>query len=193
MKRINAAALGAALLFGLSGIAAAQTPQTQGQKQSVTPRGDRPGRGDFRRGGHRGRFRRGFARGGFDRRLVRDLNLTDAQRTQIRSIHDKYRPQFESIRTQARTQFDNIRALRQKGDTAGARAAIQRQRTEIGNRVQAIRTQELAEVRNVLTAEQRTRFDAAQAERKKRMEEWQKNGGFDRRRQFDRGPRGRRG
>jgi Spy/CpxP family protein refolding chaperone len=126
----------------------------------------------------------GERRGG----LVRDLNLTDAQRTQIRAIHDKYRPQFEAIRTSTRTQADNVRALRQKGDTAGARAARQKLHSDIEARVSTIRKQELADVRNILTAEQRTKWDAAQAERQKRIDEWQKNGGKFHRR----GPRGQR-
>lgn len=189
MKRINAAALGAALLVGFVGVAGAQstTPQTQqGQTQGVSPRGDRRGDGGFRRGGPQGRGRgmRGERRGG----LVRNLNLTDAQKTQLRAIRDKYRPQFEAVRAQLKSQADNVRTLRQKRDTAAARAAAQKLRSDIDARVGSIRKQELAEVRNILTAEQRTKFDAAQAERQKRIDEWQKNGGkFNRR-----GPRGQR-
>jgi Spy/CpxP family protein refolding chaperone len=189
MKRINAAALGAALLVGFVGVAGAQstTPQTQqGQKQGVAPRGERRGGGDFRRGGPRGRGR--GMRGGFGGGFVRDLNLTDAQKLQIKTIHQKYRPQFEAVRTQMKSQADNVRALRQKGDTVAARAAAQKLREDIGARTSAIRKQELAEVRNILTAEQRTKWDAAQAERQKRIDEWQKNGGKNRR-----GPRALRG
>jgi Spy/CpxP family protein refolding chaperone len=186
MKRINAAALGAALLVGFVGVAGAQattTPQTQqGQKQGVSPRGERRGGGDFRRGGHRGRRGMRGMRGGFGGGFARDLNLTDAQKTQLRAIHDKYRPQFETIRTQMKSQADNVRALRQKGDTVAARAAAQKLRSDIDARVGTIRKQEIAEFRDVLTAEQRTKFDAAQAERQKRIDEWQKNGGkFNRR------------
>jgi len=192
MKKINAAALGAALLVGFVGIAGAQstTPQTQqGQKQGVSPRGERRGGGDFRRGGPRGRGRgmRG-GRGAFGGGLVRNLNLTDAQKSQLKTIHEKYRPQFETIRTQMKSQADNVRALRQKGDTVGARAAAQKLRSDIEARTSTIRKQELADVRNILTAEQRTKWDAAQAERQKRIDEWQKNGGKHNRH----GPRGQR-
>src|SRR5689334_10512745 len=116
MKSINVATLGVALLIGSAGVAVAQTPQTQTQKQGVSPRGDRRVDGDFRRGGRRGGFRRGgFRRGGeFGGRLVKDLNLTDAQKAQVKTIREKYRTQFQTLRTQMKPQFDNIRALRQK-------------------------------------------------------------------------------
>jgi len=104
------------------------------------------------------------------------LNLTDAQRTQIRAIHDKYRPRIEAIHQQFKTQSDAARALRQKGDTAGARAAFQRLRTGLEAKLQPIRQQEQAEVRNVLTAEQRAKFDAAQARIKERMQNRGKDG-----------------
>jgi protein CpxP len=187
MKKINVAALGAALLIGSVSFAGAQTPQTQGQKQGVAPRGERRGGGEFRRDGKRGRF----GREGFGGRLVKDLNLTDAQKAQLKTIRQKYRTQFETIRTQMKPAMENARTLRQKGDTAGARAALQRQRTEFGPRLQALQKQQENEFRNVLTAEQRTKFDAAKAERQKRMEEWKKNGhGSDRRNRGQRPQRG---
>ena len=168
MKRINVAALGAALLIGSVGVAGAQAPQ--GQKQGVYPRGDRRGHDGFRRG----------RRGEFGARFVRDLNLTDAQKAQAKTIREKYRSQFQALRTQMKPQLDNIRALRQKGDTAGARAAMQRQRAEFGPRLQALQKQQEAEFRNILTADQRTKYDTAKAERQKRFEERKKNGGFRR-------------
>jgi Spy/CpxP family protein refolding chaperone len=127
-------------------------------------------------------------RGGFGGDLVRNLNLTDAQKSQLKTIHQKYRPQFEAVRTQMKSQADNVRALRQKGDTAGARDAVLKLRTDIEARTGTIRKQELAEVRSILTAEQRAKWDAAQAERQKRIDEWQKNGG-----KYRRGPRALRG
>ena len=161
MSRINAAALGAALLIGFSGVAGAQATQTPGAKAPS----ERHDRGEGRRGfgGRRG--------GEFGGRFAKDLNLTDAQKTQIKSIHEKYKPQFEALRTQFKGSFENVKALRAKGDTAGARAAMLKLRTDMGQRTLPLRQKEQAEVRNILTAEQRTKFDAAQAARKKWMEE----------------------
>lgn len=151
MSRTRAAALGAALLLGISGIASAQAPA-------------RPDHGGPRHGA-------GMRRGGeFGDRMVKDLNLTAAQQAQIKTIHEKYRPQFESIRQQMKTQGESARALRQKGDTAGARAAFQKVRADVQLRSQTIRKQEDSEIRGILTTAQRAKFDAAQAQRKQWME-----------------------
>lgn len=173
MQRINAVALGAALLIGMAGVAGAQTTQppvakAQGQR------------------GPRGEGRRGF---GGDR-LVKDLNLTDAQKSQMKTIHAKYRPQLEAIRNQYKSQFDNIKSLRQKGDTAGARAAFSKIRDDMQSKSLPIRNQENAAIRNILTADQRTKFDAAQAQRKKWMDEHKDGRGFRRGRGGATGQRG---
>ena len=175
MSRLNAAALGAALFIGISGVAGAQTPGTQGP--GVKAPGER-GIDGQRRGGGRGGDRMRGRRGGrgFNRGFARDLNLTETQRTQIRAIHDKYRPRIQAIHEQFKSQSDAARALRQKGDTAGARAAYQRLRTDVQARIQPIRQQEQTEIRNLLTAEQRTKFDAAQQRMKERMQNREKNG-----------------
>src|SRR5439155_10546774 len=112
-------------------------------------RGPRPN-GEFRRGPG---GREGFGFG-------RDLNLTDAQKAQIKTIQQKYQPQNQALRTQAQPFFDAARAARQKGDTAAFRSNMEKAR-QVG---QSVRTQETAEIRNVLTAEQRTKFDARQKE-----------------------------
>lgn len=171
MSRLNAAALGAALLIGMAGVAGAQTPG--GQAPGVKAPGAKApdGRG---RGGVRGRGKDG--RRGSDRELARELNLTVAQRTQIRAIREKYRPRFEAVRQQFKTRSDAAIALRQKGDTAGARAAFQRLRTDMQQRIQPIQQQEQAEIRNLLTAEQRVKFDATKQRMKERMENRRKDG-----------------
>ena len=169
MQRINAVALGAALLIGIAGVAGAQGTQPPATGRVQGQRG--PG----------GEGRRGFGRGReFGGRLAKDLNLTDAQKAQFKTIHQKYRPQLEAIRNQYKSQFDNIRSLREKGDTAGARAAFGKISGEIQSKSLSIRNQENADIRNILTAEQRTKFDAAQAQRKKWMDEHKDGRGFGR-------------
>lgn len=176
MSRLNAAALGAALLIGISGVAGAQTPNTQ--SPGVKAPGDKIVDGHRHRGGRGGDRMRGGRRGGrgFERGLARDLNLTETQRTQIRAIHEKYRPRIQAIHEQFKSQSDAARALRQKGDTAGARAAFQRLRTDMQARLQPIHQQQQTEIRNLLTAEQRAKFDAAQQRMKERIKNREKNG-----------------
>ena len=175
MSRLNAAALGAALLIGISGVAGAQTPGTQGPGvKAPAEKGIDGQRREGRRGGDRMHGRRGGR--GFNRGFARDLNLTETQRTQIRAIHEKYRPRIQAIHEQFKSQSDAARALRQKGDTAGARAAFQRLRTDMQARIQPIHQQQQTEIRNLLTAEQRTKFDVAQQKMKERMQNREKNG-----------------
>jgi protein CpxP len=181
MQRINAVALGAALLIGIAGVAGAQAQGTQPPAAGKV-QGQRGPRAEGRRGFGRGRE--------FGGGLARDLNLTEAQKSQIKTIHSKYRPQLEAIRNQYKSQFDNIRSLQQKGDTAGARGAFAKIRGDIQSKSLSIRNQENADIRNVLTAEQRTKFDAAQAQRKKWMDEHKDGRGFGRRHGAATGQRG---
>jgi Spy/CpxP family protein refolding chaperone len=166
MLNIRAAALGAALLIGFAGVAGAQGVGAQGRGPQAGP-------------GMR-------HRGGFEGGLVKDLNLTTTQQAQIKTIHEKYRAQFEALRSQfkgkagasgaQRLNRDSVRVLRQRGDTAALRRLRPNISPELRQRMQTLRQQEQSEIRNVLTADQRTKFDAAQAQRKQQMENRGKNG-----------------
>lgn len=135
-------ALGALMLVGAAGVSAAQSTTAPQKADS----------GFYRRGPRGGEFR--------GREFGRDLNLTDAQKAQIKTIREKYKPQNEAARTQAKPFIEAARAARQKGDTAAFRSNMEKAR-QVG---QAVRTQETAEIRNVLTPEQRIKFDARQKE-----------------------------
>jgi len=142
-------ALGALMLVGVAGVSAAQSttvPQT------------RPDSGQYRRGPRAGDEFRG--RRGPGRDFFADLNLTDAQKAQIKAIRQKYQPQNEAARTQAKPFIDAARAARQKGDTVAFRSNMDKAR-QVG---QSVRAQETTEIRNVLTPDQRTKFDARQKE-----------------------------
>ena len=159
MSRISSAALGAALLIGFAGVAGAQTTGTQPRAKTHTRIEGRRGSGE-----------------GYGGALAKDLNLTEAQKAQVKTIHEKYRPQLEAVRSQFKPEVDKARALRAKGDTAGARAAFRKSSEEVRERMLALRQQEQAEIREILTPEQRTKVDAAQEQRKKRMEDNAKTG-----------------
>jgi len=70
----------------------------------------------------------------FAHRLFKGVSLTDAEKTQMRAIHEKYAAQ--------------VKAARQSGDKATVRT---------------LRTQQLDEMRGVLTPDQQTTFDANRA------------------------------
>jgi Spy/CpxP family protein refolding chaperone len=137
MSTVRTLALGALMLVGVAGVSAAQP--------TATPR-TRPDAGSYNRRGQ------GFGR---------DLNLTDAQKAQIKAIRQKYQPQNEALRTQAKPFMAAARAARQKGDTAAARSNMEKAR-QVMQGGQSIRAQEQAEIRAILTPEQQTKFDAHQ-------------------------------
>src|SRR5256714_5531560 len=148
MSSVRTLALSALMIVGFAGVSAAQS--------TTVPA--RPDSGLYRRGPRAGGEMRG--RGEFGR----DLNLTDAQKAQIKAIRQKYQPQNEALRAQAKPFMDAARAARQKGDTAAIRSNMEKVR-QVMEGGQSVRTQETAEIRNVLTAEQRTKFDARQKEK----------------------------
>ncbi len=148
MSNIRTVALGAVLVLGITGIAGAQDQKRQ----------DGAGRGMRERGGQHGQ-------------IMKDLNLTDAQKSRIKAVHEKYRPQLKALAEQNRTQLGATRGARSARDTStAARAAFRQQREQIRQRSMALRNQERAEVRAVLTADQRTRWDAQAQARVKKVE-----------------------
>jgi Spy/CpxP family protein refolding chaperone len=141
------------MVVGVAEVAAAQSPTTPKTRadSGYSRRGDRPD-GQFRRGPRAAREGRGFGR---------DLNLTDAQKTQIQAIHQKYQPQYQALRDRAKPFKEGARAARQKGDTAAFRTNMQ-QAAQVMQSGQSIRTQERSEIRAILTPDQQAKFDARQ-------------------------------
>jgi len=145
-------ALGTLMVFGVAGVSAAQssaTPKTRADS-GYNRRGDRPD-GQFRRGPG-GREGRGFGR---------DLNLTEAQKAQIKVIRQKYQPQNQALRDRAKPFMEAARAARQKGDTVAFRSNVEKAH-QVMQSGQSVRTQEQAEIRAILTADQQAKFDARQ-------------------------------
>jgi Spy/CpxP family protein refolding chaperone len=159
MRRIQSAIVALALVAGVGAVAQAQTT-------SAPPgaSGERAGSDStWKRG--RGKGERGMRRGGEMRGAFRDLNLTDAQKTQMKAIRAKYAPQFKPLMESMKPAMTEARAARQRGDTAAARAAFARTADTRG-KLEAIRERERNEVRGILTAEQQKTFDANLANRK---------------------------
>jgi Spy/CpxP family protein refolding chaperone len=144
--------MGLGLALSVAGTAVAQQPQ-DGQ--------------DGRRGGKRAGQVDG-RRGGPDGLLLKDINLTETQRTQIAQLRQTQRDQMQANRQANReanrTRFDELRAARERGDTAALRKAFEARRGVM----QQARERHIAAVRNLLTAEQRVQFDKNVAELKTR-------------------------
>jgi Spy/CpxP family protein refolding chaperone len=138
------------LAVSLAGVAAAQ------QSGADAPRRDR-GEG---RGGHVGKLE-GRGGGGF---LLKDITLTDAQKAQVKQLHESQKSTMKANRDAMKKQFDEARAARQRGDTTAANAIMQRNRLAM----EQARAQQTAALRNILTAEQRVQFDKNVATLKQR-------------------------
>ena len=130
MKVIRIATLAAALCVGITSVAAAQgtEPPQQGQ-----------GQGEMRRGGGMGGM------------LLKDINLTDAQKAQVKEIREKYAPlQLELRKAAQATGAPPDEATRSK--------------------MMDLQSKQAAEIRAVLTADQQATFDKNLAEMKARMD-----------------------
>jgi Spy/CpxP family protein refolding chaperone len=136
----------------------------QDQPQTQTEPARRGGRGFGRPGGPGGRMGGPMAGGPAIREVMRDL--TDAQRQQIRAIHDKHATQIEPLFERART----AREALDNAATSGNAGNLQALSIEVGNAETELvfaQAQVQSEVFNVLTAEQKQKI----AERRKQMQE----------------------
>lgn len=127
MKAIRIATLAAALCVGMTSVAAAQGAPPQGQGQGE--------RRDGRMGGM----------------LLKDINLTDAQKAQVKTIREKYLPQQMELRKTAQA-------------TGGPPDEATR------SKMMELQNKQAADIRAILTADQQATFDKNLAEMKSRME-----------------------
>jgi Spy/CpxP family protein refolding chaperone len=159
MIRKHIVVLGAAVAIFAASEATAQAPAKadSAHRHGEMRRGERS-RGD------RGHMREAGIRGAF-----RGIELTQAQRDQMKTVNEKYRAQFQTIRESLKPDLQAAREARQRGDTVAARAAFER--TKAGReKVQALMQQQRTEIRGLLTAEQQQTFDKNVAQMKDRME-----------------------
>ena len=126
-------ALGLALSLGAVGAASAQATQ-QPQRQEHAER----------------RMRRGP--GG---ELFKNIKLTDDQKSRLKELQKSAKPNDE-----LRKAMQDARAMRQRGDTAGARAKMQALRPQMEQQ----RERQFAAIRSILTPDQQKQFDANVAE-----------------------------
>jgi Spy/CpxP family protein refolding chaperone len=153
MSRIRSMVLGLLVVAGAASIAEAQAPQQD--------RGARA-RGEGRRGGKDRIAQRGM------RALFKGITLTDAEKSNLQAVSERYGSQFRTIRQSMRPDMEAARAARQRGDTAAARAAVERTADERAQ-IQALTERMRADARVALAPEHRAQFDANVARIRERM------------------------
>ena len=115
------------------------------------------GKGGGRHGGKHGR-------GEFGERFAEKLNLTDAQKAQIKTIRQNNREQNKAFFEQSRATFEQLHAAKKANDTAKVeqlKPVLEQQRAQM----KQFRDTERQQILALLTQEQRAKFDAMQAER----------------------------
>ena len=160
MKLVSTLSLSAALVLGGTTLVAQQparqpaprAPQAQAQRgqPGAQARRAQPPRDAMRR-------RRGAAARGA---LFRGIELSEAQRTQLREIDEQFR-------TEQRERMQAVRAERGEARVRPDSA----ERAQMRGQMQARLQQREARVRGVLTPEQRATFDANRARMAERMTE----------------------
>ena len=148
-------------------VALALVASAAGAQQATAPTTPKAGTDTRTHAGHRADGRKGRDREAMRRASLRGVDLTDAQKAQLKTLREKYKGESKPIVDRMRPALQDARAARQKGDTAAARAALAR--TEADRTALAgILERQHAEMLTILTPEQRAKLDAnAKARREK--------------------------
>jgi protein CpxP len=162
---------GTLILAGVVGFAQQQT--TQGQNGQ-----ERSGRQWDREGGKGRGERRGGPDGGFGGHFFEQLNLSDAQKEQMKQIASRYRQNARANRQEGRGErggdFDAF-----NGGTfneAAVRAAAQARANERVE-MEVSRAHMMFEMYNVLTPEQKAQLATERQQREQKRQEWRSRRG----------------
>jgi len=144
-------------------VSAQTTPAPTGQ-DGVQKQEKRGGRGFGRRGGHE-KGMRGEHRGGkFGMHGLRGINLTDAQKEQLRGIMETNRPANQA----SHEEFRSLRQAKRGGTiTAEQQERLQTLKEQMKQKSEQMKAQVLA----ILTPEQRTQLEQQKQEMQKKREE----------------------
>jgi len=140
----------------------AQSSDQQSGSQSDAQK-QREGEGGF--GKHRGRDGRGMRAG-----IFRRLNLTDAQKAQMKQIRQSHRERTQPLRAELRAKMQGLREANQGGafnealatqkltETAGLRAKLMGERFKMRQEMMAVLTPEQWNQWRQMTSERRERW-----------------------------------
>lgn len=145
---------------------APETTQLESTESTYLAQGERRGPGG--EGGPRGEGRRGGRRGDGPGWL-RDLDLTEAQQTQLRAIKEKYQPQMEAKREEGKNAKEQMRQLMSNPNTSDDQLRSQHQKMQqLRQSGGDLKFESLLEMRAVLTPEQRQQMAEQMSERRGR-------------------------
>lgn len=152
-KKFSVAAVASALLLTTAAVVFSQNPP---QRPDGPPG---PPRGPFGHGPHGPQGPGGFG-------PLAGLNLTDAQKEQIKQIHEGFAEQTEALRDQMRTLHESQRDPMTNFDEAAVRSAAEA-RAKVQVEMEVAHAKMMSQVSNVLTAEQRAQMAERQKHRRK--------------------------
>ena len=151
------------------GVASLVSTASLAQAQASAP-GARTERHDAGRAIEAGQGRRGLFRG---------ITMNDAEKAHVKQNHPKYSAEAKTLRESLRPAMQDARAARQKGDSAGVRAAWSKTAGD-REKLRALMDRERAEIRAALTPEHQQTFDANVKQLEQRRAEFKTNGKGDR-------------
>ncbi len=144
-KKLDFVAAGAALLLATAVVVFSQDPPQGPPRPPMGPRGEF-GHGPHGPGGPRGLG------------PLAGLNLTDAQKEQIKQIHENFAEQTRALHEQMRALHENQAGpMSGSFDEAAVRAAAEA-RAKIHVELEVLHAKMMSQVANVLTAEQRAQM-----------------------------------
>jgi protein CpxP len=111
-------------------------------------------------------------KGEFGQELAQKLNLTDAQKAQIKELNKSFREQNKAFFESARQTMQDYRAAKQANDTAKINA-LQPQFDAQRAQMQQLRAGLDAKISTVLTPEQNTQWQTLKAERAAKRSQWE--------------------
>lgn len=158
MKRYKALFLALAFIF----VWAANAPVTQAcvldEGLTLLQEPDEPG-------GPGGQARRG--RGGPERRLFAQLNLTDAQKEQIKALHQQARTASQPYRDQLKANHEEMKAATANGAfNEEAMRALAAKAAQLNGELRVIDLRTQTAVYNALTPEQKAKLEELRKERR---------------------------
>ena len=113
---------------------------------------------------------RGHKEGAFSEKMAEKLNLSDAQKEQVKAIEKQFRADNAAFFENAKATREQFRAAKEANDQAkldSLKPTMEAQRAQMKQLRQAV----MDKIRNILTADQRAQLDAFKAQHESRRDQ----------------------